>query len=93
MTTRITKLLLQNFRNFEYKKFSFNSNLILLSGNNGIGKTNTLEAISLLGRNSSLRGDDLEEMVMKNSQNSAISFNIFRSEEHTSELQSLALER
>ena len=91
MTTKITRLLLQNFRNFEYKKFSFNSNLIFLSGNNGIGKTNTLEAISLLGRNSSLRGDDLEEMVMQNSQNSANSFNIFAQLQNNDYIDNLAI--
>lgn len=91
MSTRITKLLLQNFRNFEYKKFSFNSNLILFSGNNGIGKTNTLEAISLFGRNSSLRGDDFEEMILQNSENSNNSFNIFAQLQNNDYIDNLAI--
>ncbi|NBX52206.1 MAG: hypothetical protein EBT63_00945 [Proteobacteria bacterium] len=63
MATLITKLVLNNFRNFDYKKFDFESNQVLFYGDNGVGKTNTLEAISVLGRNLSLRGDDLEEML------------------------------
>lgn len=41
--------------------------MILFFGNNGVGKTNILEALSLLGKNPSLRNASLEEMV-KNDQ-------------------------
>ncbi|MDX2083002.1 MAG: AAA family ATPase [Rickettsiales bacterium] len=60
---QITKLLLDNFRNFASKKFSFSQSLVLFVGINGAGKTNILEALTLLGRNSSLRGADFEEMI------------------------------
>lgn len=37
--------------------------MILFVGQNGVGKTNILEGLTLLGRSSSLRGSDFEEMV------------------------------
>ena len=68
--TRITKLILENFRNFSHKKVEFNdSALVFLCGENGMGKTNILEAITLLGRNSPLRGSDFEEMISSDFQN------------------------
>lgn len=60
---QISKLVLTNFRNFLAKRTEFSSKLILLTGKNGIGKTNFLEAITLLGRGPFLRGSDFEEML------------------------------
>jgi DNA replication and repair protein RecF len=59
----ISKLVLTNFRNFISKKIEFSEGLNLFVGLNGVGKTNVLEALTLLGKNSSLRGDDFEEMI------------------------------
>jgi DNA replication and repair protein RecF len=59
----ISQLFLKNFRNFSSKRIHFSSEKILLYGNNGTGKTNILEALTLLGKNSSLRGDDFSNMV------------------------------
>lgn len=61
--TQISKLVLTNFRNILSKKLEFSRPLILLTGNNGIGKTNILESLTLLGKNSYLRGSDFEEML------------------------------
>ena len=72
MSVIISDLFIKNFRNFDQKKLSFSSELVLLVGNNGVGKTNTLEAISILGRGASLRGDDLEEMLNINSPSSLL---------------------
>lgn len=60
------KLILQNFRNFENQKFSFDNQQILLSGKNGCGKSNILESLTLLGRTASLRNSDFEEMLKIN---------------------------
>jgi DNA replication and repair protein RecF len=60
---RIDKIILTNFRNFTSKKIEFSKSLVLFVGSNGVGKTNILEALALLGRNSSLRGADFEEMI------------------------------
>ena len=51
----IKNINLHNFRNFTTKQLQFKNLVVLLYGNNGIGKTNLLEAISLFGKNSSLR--------------------------------------
>jgi DNA replication and repair protein RecF len=52
----ITRLAVQNFRN--YSQFSLDSDAkhLVLTGANGIGKTNLLEAISLLSPGKGLRG-------------------------------------
>ena len=73
MQTAISKLVLNNFRNFSTKKFEFNSNQILFCGANGVGKTNALEALSLIGRSPTLRGDEYDEML----KNDATNFSIY----------------
>lgn len=62
----ITKLILENFRNFKTKSLNFNSKLVFFAGKNGSGKTNLLEALTLFGKNPNLRGSDLEEMLLIN---------------------------
>lgn len=59
----ISKLVLSTFRNFSSKKLEFTKPLILFAGSNGVGKTNILESLTLLGRSTSLRGADFDEMV------------------------------
>ena len=44
----LKNLTLKNFRNYQSQKISFGSRLNYITGNNGEGKTNILEAISLL---------------------------------------------
>jgi DNA replication and repair protein RecF len=62
---QISKLVLTNFRNFPLKKLEFSNQLILLVGNNGVGKTNILESLTLLGRGPSLRNNDFESMIFE----------------------------
>lgn len=52
---RPTLLTLTNFRNYAELEFVFPSNLVMLVGENGSGKTNFLEALSLLGSTRSFR--------------------------------------
>jgi DNA replication and repair protein RecF len=52
----ITRLAVQNFRNYEQFSLDINAKHIVLSGANGVGKTNLLEAISLLSPGKGLRG-------------------------------------
>ncbi|HLD76535.1 MAG TPA: AAA family ATPase [Rickettsiales bacterium] len=79
MSIKITKLVLQNFRNFKEKKFTFLKNLVFFSGKNGVGKTNILEALSVFGKNPNLRGADFEEMIFLDYENNnkAKQFTIF----------------
>jgi|WetSurMetagenome_2_1015567.scaffolds.fasta_scaffold265769_2 DNA replication and repair protein RecF len=60
----ITGLKLKNFRNFENIEISsFSDGLNLFTGPNGSGKTNILEAISLVSLAKSCRGALDSEMV------------------------------
>ncbi len=75
----ITKLIVENFRNFKTRTLNFSSQLVLFSGKNGVGKTNILEALTLFGKNQNLRGIDFDEMLATNyeSQEKQQSFSLF----------------
>ncbi len=60
----LKNLSLQNFRNYRKQNFEFSSNTTLIIGNNGVGKTNLLEAIFLLATGSSFRAERDEQMVL-----------------------------
>src|SRR5258706_1969774 len=63
LPSRVSALQLQNFRNFESSVFSLDEKQILFLGNNGRGKTNILESLSLLSTGKSFRGRSLSECV------------------------------
>ncbi len=63
----ISKIYLTNFRNFLAKKLDFSKKLTLFVGYNGVGKTNMMESITVLGRGASLKAADFDEMVNVNS--------------------------
>jgi predicted ATP-dependent endonuclease of OLD family len=48
MTVYLEGLNLHNYRNFKELKLAFNNNIVVILGENGSGKTNILESISLL---------------------------------------------
>jgi len=55
MNTSISRINISNFRNYEAKSFSFSKQFVIITGANGSGKTNVLEAISLLSPGKGLR--------------------------------------
>lgn len=55
-TFAITRLTLTDFRNYDSLRISPSASLIALTGQNGAGKTNVLEAVSLLVPGRGLRG-------------------------------------
>jgi DNA replication and repair protein RecF len=59
----LKNLSLLNFRNYQKRDFEFSGNTTLISGSNGAGKTNLLEAIFLLATGSSFRAERDEQMV------------------------------
>lgn len=59
----ISKLSLQNFRNFSKKQFEFVEQTTLIVGPNASGKTNILEAIYLLASGKSFHAGYEEEMI------------------------------
>lgn len=58
----IKRLILTQFRNHARLEINPNSKAIALVGPNGTGKTNILEAISILGQGRGLRSADLADM-------------------------------
>lgn len=58
----IKKLFLKNFRNYSERLFEFSHPISIIIGSNGAGKTNLLEAVSLLEKPKGLRGSELDDM-------------------------------
>ncbi len=63
MAVPITRLALTDFRNHAFALIEPGAGFVLLSGDNGAGKTNILEAVSLLTPGRGLRGAALSEMA------------------------------
>ncbi|HVE01591.1 MAG TPA: DNA replication/repair protein RecF [Sphingomicrobium sp.] len=59
----VSRLVLTNFRSYASASIEPGSGFVLLSGENGAGKTNILEAVSLLSPGRGLRGAALSEMA------------------------------
>lgn len=70
---KLKSLHLSGYRNFESKDFEFDGDISLIVGDNGIGKTNILEAISLLSPGKGIRSARPEEIVKYNSNSWSIS--------------------
>lgn len=62
-TLSITRLTLTEFRNYRDLRLSPHARLVALTGANGAGKTNILEAISLLAPGRGLRGAPFGELA------------------------------
>ena len=60
---RITRLLLTRFRSYRRLDLPVDARLVVLTGANGAGKTNILEALSLLTPGKGLRRADLEDLA------------------------------
>ncbi len=60
----ISALTLTNFRNYDYREFDFAENTTVIIGNNGVGKTNIVEAIAYLSSLRSHRTNQDNDMVM-----------------------------
>ena len=61
----VTRLALTDFRSYATALIEPGPGFVLLSGDNGAGKTNLLEAVSLLGPGQGLRGRDYGELARK----------------------------
>jgi DNA replication and repair protein RecF len=59
----IRRLTLKNFRNYSDLRVDIDARAIVLTGANGAGKTNLLEAISMLVPGRGLRGAALDELI------------------------------
>ena len=63
---QIKKLGLRNFRNHSSLSFEFSDNLNVLTGPNGVGKTNIVEAIYYLSLGRSFRAVEDNDLIKKN---------------------------
>lgn len=61
----ISSITLKNFRNHSYLTFDFSSKINILTGINGVGKTNVVEAIYYLSLARSFRVNDNNELIKK----------------------------
>lgn len=59
----LKEIHLTNFRNFDHLSVSFKPNINMIIGENGIGKTNLLEAIHMLSIGRSFRTSDMKELI------------------------------
>ena len=77
---------IRNFRNHSFTDLVFNSRLIFFIGDNGEGKTNILEAVSLLSMLKSFRESDEHQFVKWNEKNLYVKGNFLsNNENHTIE--------
>lgn len=60
---KINSLKLVNFRNYETLNLNFNNNLNIIFGNNGVGKTNLIEAIYTLSLTKSFRTNNDKNLI------------------------------
>ncbi len=80
----LRSLSLKSFRNYAAANVVFDTDLIVLTGENGAGKTNLLEAISLLTPGRGLRRARYEEIVrLDTDQGWAVAAKILRNGEET----------
>lgn len=68
----IRTLHLHDFRNYEDKTFSFEKKNVVFCGPNGRGKTNILEAISLLSVGRSWRENEISDLIREGADNALL---------------------
>ena len=61
----LSQLWLTNFRNYENTHLLFNEGITLITGDNGNGKTNLLEAIAWFSKGKSFRGAPNEALIFE----------------------------
>ncbi len=65
---KVNNITLKNYRNFKSLKANF-ENVNIIYGNNGTGKTNILESISLMGKGRGFRNANIINLIYKNENN------------------------
>ncbi len=63
MKVYVQKIILDNYRNFEELSLDVNSTIVVILGNNGSGKTNILESISMLSPGKGIRFANHDEIA------------------------------
>jgi len=65
---RLTRLALENFRNYPALQLRLDGRHVCLHGANGSGKTNLMEAVSMLSPGRGLRGAEFSELVRRDAE-------------------------
>ena len=73
---RIQGISLSNYRNYKSLKLDISKQIILLYGENGTGKTNILESISLLSCSTGFRNSKLTNLFSNNQKKNYLNFGI-----------------
>tara|TARA_E500000178_G_scaffold173823_1_gene172961 strand:- start:116 stop:1201 length:1086 start_codon:yes stop_codon:yes gene_type:complete len=73
---QIKDIEFKNFRNFVNFKTSFDNKINILFGDNGCGKTNILEGISLIAKGKGIRNSNISNLINKNEDNFLIKSNL-----------------
>ena len=71
---RIQGISLSNYRNYKSLKLDISKQIILLYGENGTGKTNILESISLLSCSTGFRNSKLTNLFSNNQKKKLFKF-------------------
>ena len=66
---KINNIHFNNFRNFTNYKISFEQKLNIFFGENGCGKTNILEGISLNSKGRGIRNSSISNLIKKKEHN------------------------
>ena len=72
----LNNIKLKNYRNFKNYEISFDKKLNILFGKNGCGKTNILEAISLVAKGRGIRNTNISNLIKKKEDNFLICNNL-----------------
>ena len=73
---KIKNIEFYNFRNFKNFKTTFDNSLNILFGDNGCGKTNILEGISLIAKGRGIRNSNIINLIKKQEDNFLIKNNL-----------------
>ena len=68
----VKSVKLSNYRNYEKETFIFDSNLNIIVGKNGTGKTNILESIVVVSNTKSFRTNNDQDLIKKDTEFSKI---------------------
>ena len=80
---KINKLKLVNFRNYKETEIEFSKGVNIIVGDNGVGKTNLVEAIDFLTIGKSFKTNDELEMIRFEEEFAKVELDFFRKENKT----------
>ena len=85
----IKSLYIENFRNHKSLEIQASKSSIVIYGKNGVGKTSTLEALSIFSNGKGLRNSKFLEMIKKDQETFCVSISIQGENKILSELKSI----